>query len=412
MNRNTVNTRERTLFLTDYCYTPTRQIKHAAILCEKGIITAIGNASGFTPDPGINIYDLRKTYAIPGFIDTHIHGTGGFDSTTADEMTEDFNLMCNTLASHGVTSFLPTVVSRIRKKFISSIAAVRDLLEHEHTGAVPLGIRLEGPFISKEKRGSQNLRYIREIDLGELDEIIAEGRGQIKIMTFAPELENSIKLIEKLKENNIIPSMGHSMADENAVLKAIDAGANHCTHLCNGMPMMHHRSVGLAGVAMTDDRVITEIILDGYHIQPRMINIISRTKPKDKIIGVSDAIQGAGLKDGTYHLGKTQITVKNGRAFTKDGTIAGTTITLEKGWNNLVSYSQLDIKDAAACLTSNPANMLNLKKIGELKAGANADMVFFNKSTNKAVLTVRNGKIIYLDKTQKFQQENHFKLYS
>jgi N-acetylglucosamine-6-phosphate deacetylase len=410
MNKNDVSTHTRTLFLTDYCFTPTRQIKHAAILCEKGQISAIGNASGFAPDTGINIYDLRKTYAVPGFIDTHIHGTGGFDSTTADEMTEDFNLMCSTLASHGVTSFLPTIVSRYKNKFISSIGAMRDLQEKTHTGAEPLGIRLEGPFISKEKRGSQNLKYIRDIDLGELDEIIAEGKGKIKIMTFAPELTDSIKLVEKLKENNIIPSMGHSMADEDTVLRAIDAGANHCTHLYNGMPLMHHRSVGLAGVAMTDDRVTTEIILDGYHIQPRMIDIVSRTKPKDKIIGVSDAIQGAGLMDGTYHLGKTQITVKNGRAFTKNGTIAGTTITLERGWNNLVCYSQLDIKDAAACLTSNPANLLNLKHIGELKAGSNADIAFFNKSTNKAVLTVRNGKVIYLDKKQKFKQENHFKL--
>jgi N-acetylglucosamine-6-phosphate deacetylase len=410
MNKNTETTRARTLFLADYCFTPTRQIKHAAILCEKGKITAIGNASGFAPDTGVDIYDLRKTYAVPGFIDTHIHGSGGFDSTTADEMKEDFNLMCSTLASHGVTSFLPTIVSRYKKNLISSISAMRDLLTQEHVGAAPLGIRLEGPFISKEKRGSQNLKYIRDIDLGELDEIITEGNGEIKIMTFAPELEKSLKLIEKLRENNIIPSMGHSMADEETVLKAIDAGATHCTHLYNGMPLMHHRSVGLAGVAMTDDRVTTEIILDGYHIQPRMIDIVSRTKPKDKIIGVSDAIQGAGLKDGTYHLGKTQITVKNGRAFTEDGTIAGTTITLERGWNNLVYYSQLDIKDAAACLTSNPANLLGLKQIGELKAGRNADITFFNKTTNKAVLTVRNGKIIYLDKTQKFQQDNHFKL--
>ena len=408
MNKNNVS--PRTLFLTDYCFTPTRQIKHAAILCEKGIITAIGNASGFAPDTGINIYDLRKTYAVPGFIDTHIHGSGGFDSTTADEMTEDFNLMCSTLASHGVTSFLPTVVSRYKSKFLSSIGALRDLLDENYIGAEPLGIRLEGPFISKEKRGSQNIKYIRDIDLGELDEIIAEGKGKIKIMTFAPELTNAVKLVEKLRENNIIPSMGHSMAGEETVIKAIDAGATHCTHLYNGMPLMHHRSVGLAGVAMTDDRVTAEIILDGYHIQPRMIDIISRTKPKNKIIGVSDAIQGAGLEDGTYHLGKTQITVKNGRAFTKDGTIAGTTITLEKGWNNLVCFSQLNIKDAAACLTSNPANLLNLKNIGELKAGSNADIAFFNKKTNKAVLTVRRGKVIYLDKNQNFKQENHFKL--
>ena len=399
MTNDTPKKKTRTLFLTDHCYTPYKQIKNAVILCENGKITAIGNASGFTPDSGMEIHDLRKTYAVPGFIDSHIHGTGGFDSTTADERTEDFNLMCNTLASHGVTSFLPTIVSRPKTKLLASISAMIDLLEHDHTGAEPIGIRLEGPYISKEKRGSQNIKYVRPIDLGELKEIISEGRGKIKLMTFAPELENSIKLIETLRENNIIPSMGHSIAEENTVIKAIDAGATHCTHLCNGMPLMHHRSVGLAGVTLTDDRVTAEIIIDGYHIHPKMIDIISRTKPKDKIIGVSDAIQGAGLIDGTYHLGKTQVTVINGRAVTSNGTIAGTTITLEKGWNNLVCYSQLNMEDAAACLTINPANLLKLPHIGELKAGCNADIVFFNKQTNKAVLTVRNGKIIYTDNT-------------
>jgi len=393
---------KRKLFISDYCYTPKKRIVNATILCENDKIAAIGNASAFSPDPKLDVYDLRGTYAVPGFIDTHIHGAGGFDSSTVDEGTEDFRLMCKTLASHGVTSFLPTLISRPKDKLLASISAFATLLKKNHIGAEPLGIRLEGPYISRIKRGSQNANYIRPIDLGELKEMISAGEGKIKIMTFAPELNNSIKLIEILVENNIIPSMGHTMADELTVLKAIDAGVSHCTHLYNGMPILHHRSVGIAGVALTDDRVTIEIILDGFHIHPRMIDIVSRTKPKDKIIGVSDAIQGAGLKDGTYHLGKTKIEVINGRAETKDGTIAGTTLTLERGWNILVNHSQLDFKDAAACLTTNPARLLNLKDHGELRPGRNANIAFFNTKTNKAVLTVRSGKIVYNDKNQTF----------
>ena len=406
-NQENIET-NKTLFISDYCYTPRRRIVNATILCKNEKITAIGNASAFSANPDMVVYDLRGTYAVPGFIDTHIHGAGGFDSSTADEEAEDFRLMCKTLAGHGVTSFLPTIVSRPPDRLLASISSFINLLRNNHVGADPLGIRLEGPYISKVKHGSQNESYIRPIDLGELKEIIATGKGEIKIMTFAPELDNSIKLIEILKENDIIPSMGHTMADEATVIKAIDAGATHCTHVCNGMPVLHHRSVGIAGVALTDDRVTVEIILDGYHIHPRMIDIVCRTKPKNKIIGVSDAIQGAGLKDGTYHLGKTQIKVTNGRAVTNDGTIAGTTLTLERGWNHLVSYSQLDIKDAAACLTMNPASLLNLKKHGELRPGRNADIAFFNTSNNKAVLTVRNGKIIYIDKTQTFNVHKRY----
>ncbi len=402
MNKKENIESNKILFISDYCYTPRKRIVNATILCKNEKITAIGNASAFSPDPKMVVYDLRGTYAVPGFIDTHIHGAGGFDSSTVDEGTEDFRLMCKTLASHGVTSFLPTIVSRPPDRLLASITSLGNLIRKNHIGAKPLGIRLEGPYISKVKRGSQNEKYIRSIDIGELKEIIAAGKGEIKIMTFAPELDNSIKLIETLKENNIIPSMGHTMANEETVLKAIEAGVTHCTHVCNGMPVLHHRSVGIAGVALTDDRVSVEIILDGYHIHPKMIDIVCRTKPRDKIIGVSDAIQGAGLKDGTYHLGKTQIKVTNGRAVTKDGTIAGTTLTLERGWDHLVSYSQLDIKDAAGCLTINPARLLNLEKHGELRPGRNADIAFFNSSNNKAVLTVRNGKIVYIDRSQTF----------
>ncbi|MCP4178808.1 MAG: N-acetylglucosamine-6-phosphate deacetylase [bacterium] len=398
---------KRTLFIADYSFTPEQKIINSAILCEDKKITAIGNASAFSPDPEVSIFDLRGTYAVPGFIDTHIHGAGGFDTSTVDEGDEDFKLMCKTLGSHGVTSFLPTIVSRPTEKLLASISTFVKMLNKDYEGAAPDGIRLEGPYINMIKRGSQNGNFIRPIDLGEVREIISTGKGKIKIMTFAPELENSIKLIEELKNNNIIPSMGHTMADENDVLKAIEAGAVHCTHLYNGMPVLHHRSVGIAGVALTDDRVTVEIILDGYHIHPRMIDIVCRTKPKDKIIGVSDAIQGAGMKDGTYHLGMTQIKVENGRAVTNDGTIAGTTLTLEQGWSHLVSYSQLDIKDAAACLTINPARLLDLKDQGELSPGKDANIAFFNIKTNKALLTVRKGKIVYIDKNCNFNLKKH-----
>jgi len=389
---------QRILFTADYCYTPHKKIVSASILCEDDKIAAIGNSSSFNVDQNTNIFNLSGTYAVPGFIDTHIHGAGGFDSSTAEEGKEDFRLMSKTLVSHGVTSFLPTLVSLPQGRMLATVSTLANLISKEYQGAAPEGIRVEGPYINKVKRGSQNEEYIRSIDIGELKEIIAAGQGKIKIMTFAPELENSIKLIEILKENGIIPSMGHSMAEEKIVVKAIEAGANHCTHLYNGMPILHHRSVGLAGVALTDDRVTTEIILDGFHIHPRMIDIVCRTKPKNRIIGVSDAIQGAGLSDGTYHLGSTQINVKDGRALTDDGIIAGTTLTLEHGWAHLVSYSQLDITDAAACLTINPARLLSLTQQGELLPGRTADISFFNKDTHKTVMTIRKGKIVYIDK--------------
>lgn len=404
------NITKRILFISDYCYTPEREITEASILCEDEYIVAVGNTSAFDTQAAADVFDLKGTYAVPGFIDTHIHGAGGFDSSTVEEGKEDFRLMCKTLAGHGVTSFFPTIISLPTERMLAAITIFSNLIGKEFLGASPDGLRLEGPYINKIKKGSQNENFIRPIDFGEMKELIAAGKGNIKIVTFAPELDNSIKLIELLRENNIIPSMGHTMADEDIVLKAIDAGAIHCTHLYNGMPVLHHRSVGIAGVALTDDRVFVEIILDGYHINPRMIDIVCRTKPKDKIIGISDAVQGAGLADGTYHLGETQIQVKDGRSVTEDGIIAGTTLTLERGWDHLVTYSQLNMANAATCLTINPAKLLSLKTQGELKPGRHANIAFFNKNTNKAVLTVRKGKIVYIDKSFSFELDKRITL--
>lgn len=386
---------EKSLFVSDYCLTPHERISEGTILCEDGIIMAIGSASAFDVIPDVKIHDMRGSYAVPGFIDTHIHGAGGFDSSTADEGVEDFNLMSQTLASHGVTSFMPTLVARPREQFLASVSALAKLLGQQHLWAEPVGLHLEGPYLNRKKHGAQHADHIREIDLGEAREIVAEGRGTIKVMTFAPELKDSLELVELLRENDIIPSMGHSLADEKAVLRAIDAGATHCTHLYNGMPILHHRSVGLTGVALTDDRVTVELILDGYHIHPRMVDLVCRAKPMDKIIGVSDAIQAAGLKDGLYHIGKTEIQVHQGRATTKDGVIAGTTLTLERGWRHLATYSRLDNTDAAACLTINPAKTYQLNDRGELLPGRKADISFFDFQTNKPVMTVRDGKVIF-----------------
>ncbi len=397
---------QRTLFVSDFSYTPYKKINHAAILCENEKITAIGSFSAFKIDSEMDVYDLRGSYAVPGFIDTHIHGSGGFDSSTADEELEDFSLMTETLGRHGVTSFIPTIVSCPQAKLLSCTSAFVNIMNKKYNGAVPLGIRIEGPYINKLKKGSQNKDFIREIDLGEARELIQAGQGIIKIMTFAPELKRSTELIELLLENNIIPSMGHTMAEEDTVIRAIDAGATHCTHIYNGMPPFHHRSIGIAGVVLTDDRVAVEVILDGYHIHPRMIDIVCRIKPKDKIIGISDAIQGAGLQDGKYHLAKIDIIVKNGRSSTYDGVIAGTTLTLERGWDHLVRYTKLGINEAAACLTSNPAKLLGEYEIGELRPGKYCDVTFFNTETNQADMTIRHGNIIYSSKRKTFKIEN------
>ena len=381
--------KNRTLFLTDYCLTPHVHIPNAGILCEEKKIIAVGGASAFSLDePGLHVIDLTDAYATPGFIDSHIHGGGSYDTAKALEPDADINILCRHLATHGITTFLPTLMSYPRDKMIALTAKLAELVEDSHEGADPCAINLEGPFINVRKCGSQNPEAICSIDMGYARELIAAGNGRIKLLTFAPELKDADKLIELLLENGVIPSMGHSIANPEEVLRAIDAGARRCTHLYNGLPPLHHRISSITDVVLTHNDIAVELIVDGAHIDPRMVDITAR-KPNDKIIGISNAIEFENT-DGSRYFKK-----EDGLVYTRSGVIAGTTMTLETGWAHLKNYSNMPGNLAAACFTSNPAQDLGLITRGEIRPGKRADITFFDLETNNVCMTVSNGSIVY-----------------
>ena len=382
--------KNRTLFLTDYCLTPHVHIPNAGILCEEKKIIAVGGASAFSLDePGLHVIDLTDAYATPGFIDSHIHGGGGYDTAKALEPDADINILCRHLATHGITTFLPTLMSYPRDKMIALTAKLAELVEDSYEGADPCAINLEGPFINVRKCGSQNPEAICSIDMGYARELIAAGNGRIKLLTFAPELKDADKLIELLLENGVIPSMGHSIANPEEVLRAIDAGARRCTHLYNGLPPLHHRTSSITDVVLTHNDIAVELIVDGAHIDPRMVDITARVKPNDKIIGISNAIEFENT-DGSRYFKK-----EDGLVYTRSGVIAGTTMTLETGWAHLKNYSNMPGNLAAACFTSNPAQDLGLITRGEIRPGKRADITFFDLETNNVCMTVSNGSIVY-----------------
>ena len=382
--------KNRTLFLTDYCLTPHVHIPNAGILCEEKKIIAVGGASAFSLDePGLHVIDLTDAYATPGFIDSHIHGGGSYDTAKALEPDADINILCRHLATHGITTFLPTLMSYPRDKMIALTAKLAELVEDSHEGADPCAINLEGPFINVRKCGSQNPEAICSIDMGYARELIAAGNGRIKLLTFAPELKDADKLIELLLENGVIPSMGHSIANPEEVLRAIDAGARRCTHLYNGLPPLHHRISSITDVVLTHNDIAVELIVDGAHIDPRMVDITARVKPNDKIIGISNAIEFENT-DGSRYFKK-----EDGLVYTRSGVIAGTTMTLETGWAHLKNYSNMPGNLAAACFSSNPAQDLGLITRGEIRPGKRADITFFDLETNNVCMTVSNGSIVY-----------------
>ncbi len=381
----------------DSCLTPVEIINDACILCRHGRIAAVGGASAFEGLDDVPRLERSGCRVIPGLVDTHIHGAGGFDLMRILEHAEGLADMSRTLARHGVTAFLPTLISSKPELVMAMVAAVAAAC-HDETlpGALPVGIHLEGPFINPQMRGAQNAEFIRAVDLGEARELIAAAAGKLRIMTFAPELERADELIELLLQHRIIPSMGHSIANEEATMRAIDAGASRCTHFFNGMPQLSQRDVALSAVALNDDRVTIELIADGVHVNPRMIDLACRAKPRNRVVGISDGSPGAGLGDGLYEFGTDQVRIENGASRrVSDGRIAGSCLTLDTAMRNFSSYCAAFTElEAVACYSLNAARSIFLDDRGFLLPGRRADMTVIDQDGN-VVMTIVSGRVVY-----------------
>lgn len=391
--------RQRRLYIADYLLTPDRRVDRGGVLCENDRILAVGNVSAFTRDPDIEIYEFPNAYITPGFIDTHIHGAGGFDCSGAAVSPRSIDDMGKLLAERGVTGFVPTVVADRPEVMLENLRLLSETIDREHSGAVPLGINIEGPFINPKKRGAQQEDAIREVDLGFAAELIGAGNGKVRLMTFAPELPGTTALVEFLAENNVTASMGHTEANESQTLRAVAAGARRCTHLFNGMPPLHQRNMSVTSIALTDSRVTVELIIDGRHIHPRMVDLACRCKAADQLVGISDCTMGAGMPNGEYRIGPSLIRVENGVSQTPQNVLAGTTTMLDTGWHSLMSCGHLLETQAAAAVTFNAARSIGLFDRGILAPTKRADVAVFEQHTNRPLMTVCGGRIVYRGKS-------------
>ena len=389
--------RVRRMFCAKKLITPEQSIANGALLTENSSILAVGGISGFRREQEIEVFDFPNAYITPGFIDTHIHGAGGFDCSSVAESENPFSSMCSILCSRGVTGFFPTVVADKREKMLKNLELLAAEMAKSPSGAEAIGINIEGPFLNPDKCGAQPAEFLSQIDLGFARELLSAGKGMVKLMTFAPELEGADKLIELLCENNVMPAMGHSCADEFSALRAVDAGARYCTHLFNGMSPLHQRDIGLIGIALTDRRVTVELIIDGIHVHPRIVDLVCRCKRVDRLIGISDGTMASGMPNGTYSIGPAKIVVRDGFSQTEEGTLAGSSSMLDTGWHSLMSCGHLTENDAAQSVTANPARIFGFEDRGILLPTRRADLAIFEMETNRVLMTVRGGEIIYRD---------------
>jgi len=337
------------------------------------------------------IIDLEGKYLAPGFIDVHNHGNNGHDAM--EGTPEALESMSKFHISNGVTGFLATTMTNSPEDTVRAIQNAARYIKGQGQDAKVLGLYLEGPYFSQEKKGAQPAEYITDPNLDELKNFLDLAEGNVKIMSLAPELSQAKEAIAYLKGQGVTVSAGHTNATYAEAMEGIEEGITHATHLFNGMRPFSHREPGVIGALFTDERVACEIICDGIHLHPAAMKTAVKVKGKDKIILVSDAMMATGLEDGTYDLGGQDVFVKDGVARLENGALAGSTLTLNRAVYNMVHLVGVPLTHAVQMATLNPARAIGLdKEKGSIEIGKDADLIAFDEELNISLAMV-NGKI-------------------
>ncbi|MEP7273200.1 MAG: N-acetylglucosamine-6-phosphate deacetylase [Acidobacteriota bacterium] len=374
--------------------TPTAVIQRGVVLCDDGKIAFVGTESEAKPEPGSRIVSADGGLVFPGLIDTHVHGSGGDDLMAHG--VDGIKRISRAQLRYGVTSFLPTTIAATHSELLKTIEQTLIAEKQAEPAAEILGFHLEGPYINLRYKGAQPDAGIRDPDFDQCAELMYAAPGRSKIMTLAPELPGGMELIRWLTGRGVIASLGHSEADYETGLEAIEAGATHATHLYNAMSGVHHRRPGLAAVCLNEPAIRAEIILDGVHVAPVMARLAARAKGRDGLIVITDAAAAQGCGDGVYALGNSQIQVRGSLCTLMDGvTIAGSVLTMNLAAKNAMSFMSMDLMDVAHMASLLPAALCDAsERKGSLEVGKDADIAVFDQDFTPR-FTFRAGEMVF-----------------
>ncbi|MCH4985795.1 N-acetylglucosamine-6-phosphate deacetylase [Macrococcoides goetzii] len=371
-------------------------IKSKNIFTEEGIVDGyivINNKKIEAIQTGLysgedSVCDYHDAYIMPGFIDIHIHG--GYGEDAMDASFEGLKHLSKSLLSEGTTSFLPTTMTQSNDNIIQALQNIKNVHNDEYEGAEILGVHLEGPFISEEKIGAQNPKYVQQPNVEQLKTFQEQSGDLIKIITFAPEKEGAKEMIESFPE--IIFSIGHSAATYEQAEQAVANGARHITHLYNGSSGFQHREPGVVGMALTNDNIHTELIVDGLHAHPASVKLAITAKGNEKFYLITDAMRAKGKPDGVYDLGGQAVTVKDGEARISSGALAGSVLKMNHGLKQLLEYSGKDLSELWRVTSLNQAVALKIDDSkGSIKEGKDADIVILDENF-EVISTIKSGK--------------------
>lgn len=331
---------------------------------------------------------LENLLIVPGFVDIHFHGALGYD--VSDGNVEGLLAIEKYLFSHGVTTFLPTTMSLPYEEIRRVIETVIEIMNSYPDTSVA-GVHLEGPYLNPEKRGAQNLANIRCPSESELNDLFSYQKW-IRLITIAPEIAGIQELIDRAKVHHIPLSIGHTSAGYAQCILAVSQGINHFTHLFNAMTAIHHRDPGAAGAGMLSDAFV-ELICDGVHLHPEIVRWVFQTKKEGTVILITDSIRATGMKPGLYTLGGLEVEASEKSARLKDGTLAGSILTMEQAVQNAVAYTGLPLERILRSASCNAAKSVGLKR-GVIKDGFPADMAVLNQK-GEVISTIKKGKVVF-----------------
>lgn len=361
---------------------------HTLVITD-GIISGIRPAAEVQTRRGDRRMDGRGGYALPGFIDLHVHGGNGFDAMDATE--EALQGICDFLAQQGVTSFLPTTMAASGEQITAALAAAEAFAARPYTPY--LGVHLEGPYLNRDYRGAQPDRYLRA---PRRDEYLSWFEtGQVRLITMAAELEGGEQLIRDANAHRVTVSLGHSGASYEQARDAFAIGLRQITHTFNGMAGIHHRRPGIFVAAIENPQVTLQVIPDGVHLHPAIVKMTVRLAGRERALVITDAMRAAGLPDGHYSMGEVAVMVKDGEARTSQGGLAGSTLRMPQAVRNMMRFCDLTLAETVPMLTRVPARSIGMyPQKGSLEIGSDADIVIWDEALG-AQATLIGGRPVY-----------------
>ncbi|NLU74166.1 N-acetylglucosamine-6-phosphate deacetylase [Streptomyces sp. HNM0575] len=333
--------------------------------------TGHGREEAREHERGAQIVDLSGHWIVPGFVDMHVHGGGGasFSAGTAEEALR----VVATHRRHGTTTMVASTVTGELGDLAQQAGALSELAEQGDLA----GVHFEGPFISPGRCGAHDPALLRHPDPTEVRKLVDAARGTARMMTLAPELPGGLDSVRLLADSGVIAAVGHTDSTYEATAEAVDAGATVATHLFNAMPALGHRAPGPVAALLEDERITVELINDGVHLHPAVLELAFHRAGAARVALITDAMGAAGMGDGRYPLGPLEVEVRDGVArLTEGGSIAGSTLTLDVAFRRAVTLDGIPVEDAVRALSANPARLLGVyDRTGSVEAGKHADLV-------------------------------------